>query len=133
MKIFDTPTVPVSWGELIDKITILEIKLLNIKSQNALVNINKELLFLKSILNKSEEIENIIKVPMKDLSLVNMELWRVEDDLREKESLKKFDNTFIELARKVYKLNDERSVIKRHINIMLNSELVEEKSYQGYS
>jgi hypothetical protein len=133
MKIFDTPTVPVSWGELIDKITILEIKLLNIKSQNALVNINKELFFLKSILNKNEEIENIIKVPMKDLSLVNMELWRVEDDLREKESLKEFDITFIELARKVYKLNDERSVIKRHINIMLNSELVEEKSYQGYS
>lgn len=130
MNMFDTPSIPVSWGELIDKITILEIKLINIKSKNALLNINKELLLLNSILHKNVDIINIIKNSMEDLSFVNLELWRVEDDIRAKELAKEFDNTFIELARKVYKLNDERSVIKKNINIMLNSELIEEKGYQ---
>ena len=131
-KAFPTPLTPISWGELIDKITILEIKQVNIKSSTALSNINKELGYLNEI------VKNNIGVvePIKDLKLglldVNKRLWQVEDDIRDKELKQEFDGEFIELARKVYRLNDERAKLKKSINHALNSELVEEKSYKDF-
>jgi hypothetical protein len=131
-KTFPTPLTSISWGELIDKITILEIKQANINSSTALSNINKELGYLNEI------VKNNIGVvePIKDLKLglldVNKRLWQVEDDIRDKELKQEFDGEFIELARKVYRLNDERAKLKKSINHALNSELVEEKSYKDF-
>jgi len=131
-KTFPTPLTSISWGELIDKITILEIKQANINSSTALSNINKELGYLNEI------VKNNIGVvePIKDLKLglldVNKRLWQVEDDIRDKELKQEFDGEFIELARKVYRLNDERAKLKKSINHALNSELVEEKKYKDF-
>jgi hypothetical protein len=131
-KIFSTPLAPISWGELIDKITILEIKQANINSLAALININKELSYLGSIVKNNTEVAELIK-DLKQLLLdVNKRLWKVEDDIRDKDFKQEFDSAFIELARSVYKLNDERAKLKRSINEMLNSELVEEKSYKDF-
>jgi len=129
---FATPLVPISWGELIDKITILEIKQVHITSQSALININKELSYLIEILNKNPGIAELIASPNAQLLQVNKQLWKVEDDIREKELNQEFDNTFIELARSVYRLNDERAKYKKSINLILNSELFEEKSYKNF-
>jgi len=131
-KTFPTPLTPISWGELIDKITILEIKQVNIKSSTALSNINKELGYLNEIIKNN----NGVVEPIKDLKLllldVNKRLWQVEDDIREKELKQEFDSGFIELARRVFRLNDERAKLKKSINHALNSELVEEKSYKDF-
>jgi len=132
IKIFTTPLIPVSWGELIDKITILEIKQINITSAPALSNINKELDCLNQILNKNHEIIELIKFLKQQLHNINKSLWDVEDDIREKDLKQEFDQTFVELARKVYRLNDERAKLKKSINQILNSELVEEKSYKNF-
>lgn len=127
-----SPRILVSWGELIDKITILEIKNRRITSPEALANVVKEL----SSLSAAADIHikgNPALQELKDrLSDVNQKLWQVEDDLREKEKSKQFDDGFIGLARSVYRLNDERAAIKRQINDFLRSELVEEKSYKSY-
>jgi len=127
-----TPEVLLSWGELIDKITILEIKTVRLKSPAALANVNKELKLLASqaivALQSSAEL-----LALKErLSQVNETLWNVEDKIRAKEAAQKFDAEFIELARSVYKHNDERAAIKRQINTILSSDLVEEKSYHPY-
>jgi hypothetical protein len=128
---FGTPVVPISWGELIDKITILEIKNLKIVSITAKKNISKELKYLLEIavLNKMPKEIDILK---NELSNVNLKLWGVEDQIREKELAGEFDETFIELARSVYRLNDIRAKTKQSINIRLCSELVEEKSYKHF-
>lgn len=128
---FGTPVVPISWGELIDKITILEIKNLKIVSITANKNISKELKYLLEIavLNKMPKEIDVLK---NELFNVNLKLWGVEDQIREKELAGEFDETFIELARSVYRLNDIRAKTKRSINIRLCSELVEEKSYQHF-
>jgi hypothetical protein len=126
------PDVLVSWGELIDKVTILEIKVVRLKSPSALANANNE---LKLLAAKAEmALESSGEVPaLKDcLSEVNKALWDIEDKIREKEARQEFDAEFIELARSVYKRNDERAAIKRQINTMLSSDLVEEKSYRHY-
>ena len=120
---------PVSIGELIDKITILEIKkehMTNIK----LRNVNKELKLLKQILKEIniEIDENLVK----HLKKVNDSLWEIEDKIRLKESKQEFDKEFIEIARSVYKENDIRASIKHKINHRYNSDLVEEKSYNKY-
>ena len=118
---------PVSLGELIDKITILEIKkehMIGVK----LINVEKELELLRNIIqNKKLEIEIDL---LKALRKVNNSLWQIEDRIREKESCQEFDKEFIQLARSVYKENDRRAFIKKEINLKYNSELIEEKLYK---
>lgn len=121
--------VPISIGELIDKITILEIKKDKLKNLK-LKNILKELSCLRSVLEK-----NSIFIPDEiflQLKSINLTLWDIEDKIRIKEKNKEFDNEFIELARSVYLNNDRRSETKKELNIMFNSEIIEEKSYEKY-
>ncbi len=121
--------VPISVGELIDKITILEIKKDKLKNLK-LKNILKELSFLRVVLEK-----NSIFIPDAiyfQLKSINLKLWDIEDKIRIKEKNKEFDNEFIELARSVYLNNDRRSETKKELNIMFNSEIIEEKSYEKY-
>ena len=120
---------PVSLGELIDKITILEIKMIHMDGIK-LKNVNKELELLNFIL-KDQRIEIDIDL-INQLKEVNKNLWEIEDNIRIKESNQKFDKAFIQLARSVYKENDKRAYIKKEINQKYNSELVEEKSYDNY-
>jgi hypothetical protein len=127
-----TPFVPISWGELIDKLTILEIKESKIDSLKAKENINKELKLLLDITNL-ESLPNEIRLLKQELMRINLMLWEVEDSIREKEFENQFDIVFIELARSVYKFNDLRAKTKQSINALLNSELVEEKSYKNFN
>jgi hypothetical protein len=121
--------IEVSNGEIVDKVTILELKKVNITDKDKLQNIIKEFEYLKSIMFKL----NIGGDETYDkLFNVNKKLWEVEDLLRIKEGKKEFDEEFIELARKVYYLNDERAVIKKNINIKTKSNFVEEKHYEKY-
>ena len=126
-----TPFVPISWGELIDKITILEIKGSKIDSLKAKENINKELKLLLDIAS-IESLPNEIHLLKQELTRINLMLWEVEDSIREKEFENQFDFAFIELARSVYKFNDLRAKTKQSMNSLLNSELVEEKSYKDF-
>ena len=120
---------PVSLGELIDKITILELKQIHMTGIK-LKNVDKELKLLKKILqDKNLEIDIDLINSLKE---VNNNLWEIEDNIRIKESNQKFDKEFIQLARSVYKENDKRASIKKEINQKYNSELVEEKSYNNY-
>ena len=120
---------PISLGELIDKITILEIKQINMTGMK-LKNVDKELNLLKKILQDKNLEINIDLINC--LKKVNNNLWEIEDSIRIKERDQKFDKEFIELARSVYKENDKRASIKKEINQKYNSELVEEKSYNKY-
>ena len=126
------PKVPISWGELIDKITILEIKQVHISTPSALVNINKELGYLNEIVLNNTGVGELVNDFKKKLLDVNTRLWKVEDDIRDKEFKSEFDATFIELSRKIYRLNDDRARLKKAINQALKSELVEEKSYKDF-
>jgi hypothetical protein len=124
--------VPVSWGELIDKITILEIKAARLTSVTALQNVRNE---LAQLTEKTLPLGDMaVQVaPLKaDLTRVNEALWEIEDKIRDKEAAKAFDAEFIELARSVYVTNDKRAALKRLINQLLASELVEEKGYAAY-
>lgn len=127
-----TAMVPLSWGELIDKITILEIKNEQLKDAAKLANVRKELGMLSAIVDKAFPNNAQLATLTAQLKDINQKLWVIEDDIRQCERAKSFDKTFIELARAVYFTNDERSVVKRHINDLLGSELVEEKSYEAY-
>jgi hypothetical protein len=121
--------IPVSVGELIDKITILLIKSEKIKDTSKLLNVKRELTELKTKLQSiliTEQIQNI----QRDLLSVNQELWEVEDDLRLLEKQNNFGSEFIEKARSVYKLNDKRFSLKKQLNIITSSIIVEEKSYE---
>ena len=129
---FQTPLVPISWGELIDKITILEIKEVKITSNNALDNIRKELGFLSDIVSNSKGVYDAISLLKNELKEVNLNLWQVEDEIRDKEYSQEFDKEFIRLARSVYRLNDDRANLKKKINETLFSELKEEKSYKNF-
>ena len=121
--------IPISLGELIDKITILEIKSKKIKNKEALNNVNKELNYLIDIYNNViNDKSEILKLKIK-LNKINLKLWEVEDNLRMMELTNQFNSVFIEEARSVYKLNDKRASIKKEINILLKSEIIEEKSY----
>lgn len=121
---------PVSVGELVDKITILRIKSRRIKDQSKLENINKELQQLVAVFS-SLTIPDILMdfIALED---INRELWEIEDNIREKERSKQFDEEFIELARSVYITNDKRSDVKKQINLKVGSDLIEEKSYEQY-
>ena len=128
-KTFCNIFVPISVGELIDKITILEIKK-KYMSGEKVNNVNNEFKSLKFILNNEKlEVDQNLYLKLKK---INSSLWKIEDKIRIKESLQEFDEDFIELARSVYKVNDERSLVKREINLKYNSGIVEEKSYKKY-
>ena len=122
---------PISLGELVDKISILIIKQKNITDETKLDHVKKELDFLqKTLMNyvQQEEINNYLE----NLININSKLWNIEDDIRECERKKLFDQTFIDLARSVYFTNDERAKVKNDINETFGSELVEVKSYEEY-
>lgn len=124
--------VSVSAGECLDKITILEIKSVQIKDPAKLANINHELKILRDICAQALPKEIDINAEMAELKSVNEALWEIEDNIREKEFAGEFDQCFIDLARSVYVTNDKRAAIKRTLNEKLGSELVEEKSYADY-
>ena len=123
--------VEISIGELFDKLTILEIKIDKIKDPAKLENVTKE---WNALNEKSMDIlsifaDSVLFKKIDQLKNVNEELWWVEDSIRENEKKQIFDKEFVELARSVYKLNDERSEIKRQINLLTKSNIIEEKSY----
>lgn len=126
-------SVPVAYGELIDKITILEIKSERMRDAAKLVNVRGELGLLNETWFADRASRIDIAAERTALRRVNEALWDIEDDIRRKEKAKAFDAEFIELARAVYIRNDERAAIKRAINVKLGSTLIEEKSYQDYS
>jgi hypothetical protein len=122
--------IEVSVGEIVDKLSILQIKKENITDESKLVNVNKEYLYLHEIvfskLNISHD-DHYVR-----LLDVNKSLWDIEDKIRDKERDKEFDSEFIELARSVYFTNDKRAEIKKEINLLYSSTFVEEKSYNPY-
>jgi len=125
------PKVPTSWGELIDKITILEIKVERLTSEQAKANAAKELGLLREIAGPvlaGSETQALVA----RLKALNETLWEIEDRIRDHERSGNFDTAFIELARAVYHRNDERGAVKRELNLALGSGLIEEKSYKPY-
>lgn len=129
MSLIETP---VSHGELIDKITILEIKSRRITDSAKLANVRNELELLNATWGNAPASQTDISAERARLLAVNERLWDIEDEIRVKESAQEFDAAFIKLARSVYFENDERAAIKREINLKLGSQLVEEKSYKDY-
>jgi Family of unknown function (DUF6165) len=125
------PHVPTSWGELIDKITILEIKVERLENEAGRANAARELGLLREIAGPVPAREDAAPL-MARLKALNETLWEIEDRIRDHERAGNFDASFIALARSVYKRNDERGVVKRQLNLVLGSELVEEKSYKPY-
>jgi len=125
--------IPISWGELIDKITILEIKMDRIQDVEKLENIDKELQALRLIFNQDCSEPDLLGQQKNELRTVNEKLWEIEDDIRICEKENDFSQRFIDLARAVYINNDQRAALKREINTLLKSELFEEKSYEDYS
>jgi len=123
----------ISVGEFLDKITILEIKSERIKDETKLTNIHKELETLRSTWQASPFSQQDINTEIAELKSINEQLWEIEDDIRIQESQGSFGQKFIDLARAVYVVNDQRAAVKRTINIKVGSELVEEKSYQDYT
>ncbi len=123
---------PVSYGELIDKLTILEIKSRRMTDEAKLANVRNELDLLKATWANDAASQTDIDEERASLLAVNEKLWDIEDKIRLKERAQAFDHEFIELARAVYFRNDERAAFKRAINLKLGSQLVEEKSYQDY-
>lgn len=119
----------ISDGEILDKFSILSIKLSNIHDKDKLVNINNEINYLKPIFLNILSLDSEIETLYNNLKSVNEKLWIIEDNIRIKEKLKQFDSEFIDLARKVYITNDERATIKKQINLKSKSYLIEEKSY----
>jgi len=119
--------VEVSNGEVVDKITILKIKLDKIKDYDKLQNVKKEYRILSPYMESFK-----VRREFENLYAINLLLWEVEDDIREKEKIEEFDEEFVSLARKVYRLNDERARIKKTINEKTGSELIEEKSYKEW-
>jgi hypothetical protein len=121
--------IEVSIGEIVDKLSILQIKTAFIKDEEKLNNVKKEYDYLYDIVFNEMKIE---QSDFFDMVSINQELWKIEDDIRDKERDKEFDNEFIRLARAVYVTNDKRAEVKKVINIKYGSLFVEEKSYQKY-
>jgi len=119
--------IPVSVGELFDKISILEIKLNRIQDSSKIDNVKKEIDLLRSISHQIDQ--RFIKNLIKDLSEINKNLWDIEEQIRDKEEKKTYDQDFINLSRSIYIFNDKRSILKKQINLITNSCIVEEKSY----
>lgn len=123
--------VPVSWGELIDKITILEIKSERIEDAAKRANVDRELSLLRERLATAPERDEVHRLTG-ELKVVNLELWVIEDDIRDCERAADFGDRFVALARAVYHTNDKRAALKRALNEALGSAIVEEKSYRPY-
>jgi hypothetical protein len=123
------PLVPVSWGELIDKITILEIKRARLGGESVLANVGRELEALSAIAAPVLGGDETARHLMARLKVLNETLWDIENGIRAKEAANSFDAEFVELARAIYKRNDERAALKRQLNLQLGSELIEEKNY----
>ena len=124
--------VPLSPGELLDKITILRIKVARIQEAAKLANVKLELSLLEQTWKDSGAAAHDVALDERALENVNGRLWDIEDRIRDKEAHQTFDREFIELARAVYICNDERAAIKKRINLQLGSRLIEEKSYKQY-
>lgn len=129
----DQLMAPVSPGELLDKITILEIKSERISDPQKNANVRTELNLLNAIWAEGVPAEIDLSAQRAALKAVNEQLWVIEDDIREEERAKRFEQRFIDLARSVYVTNDERARIKKEINLALGSVIVEEKSYSDYA
>ena len=126
------PIVPVSWGELLDKITILEIKRRQLRAPQAVANTERELAALNPQVTALEPAPAGLTALRTALAEVNQRLWEIEDRIREKDAQGDFGAEFVALARSVYHENDERGRIKRAINTLLQSTLIEEKQYSVY-
>ena len=124
--------IPVSPGELLDKITILEIKAEQISDSEKLRNVETELDLLEQIWKKSSLDNDTMRELKQSLKTTNIDLWEIEDKIRIKEARKEFDQEFVELARSVYLQNDKRAATKKEINVQLGSGIMEEKSYADY-
>lgn len=129
----DVITVPVSFGEVLDKITILEIKSERIADPEKVRNVRLELEELTRVWNQAVPDQSAVAESRARLKAVNEQLWEIEDDIRDQEADQNFGSRFIELARAVYITNDKRAAIKKEINLALGSRFVEEKSYQDYT
>jgi len=127
-----TPVSPISWGEYIDKLTILEIKSERISEPKALTNVLTELSRLFSSADGRWLSNGQLLGCKARLRKVNEALWQIEDDIRDKEAQQEFDQNFIQLARSVYQRNDERAAIKREINTLMKSDFSEQKLYKAY-
>lgn len=125
------PSIQISWGELIDKITILEIKEQRLLSKQAIANVRNELAAFMRLADRALARKDVAALKQ-ELKSVNETLWEIEDKIRAKEAAQSFDQEFIQLARSVYMNNDSRGDLKRRINMLLNSALSEEKQYTSY-
>jgi prefoldin subunit 5 len=125
--------IPISPGELLDKITILRIKAARISDADKLANVRQELEMLEAVWSAAVKEDNTINQLTAELTSINETLWDIEDDIRDEERHKRFGERFIELARSVYVTNDQRAEAKKKVNLHLGSSIVEEKSYQDYT
>jgi hypothetical protein len=125
--------VPISPGELLDKITILRIKAARMSDVGKVANVKHELALLEQVWKDSGAAAVNLGTEEANLTRVNEALWVIEDDIRDEEHASRFGERFIELARAVYVTNDERAAIKKRINTLLGSSIVEEKSYKSYT
>lgn len=132
------PLLSVAWGEIFDKFTILQIKADFLQKANnpenlqKLQNVNNEKSLIQQVIGDLQKFPPDLQNLISQLHEINLQLWHIEDSKRNHERQKLFDNDFIELARNVYFKNDKRAEIKKQINLLLGSEIVEEKSYQKY-
>ena len=124
--------VEIALAELLDKITILEIKAERLKSARQLENVQRELKLLREVQSSAIPFHDEVAALTAELKSVNEQLWDIEDDIRDCEASGDFGENFVALARSVYKTNDQRAKIKRQINDLLDSGIVEEKSYSAY-
>ena len=124
--------IPMSPGEILDKITILQIKAERISDPAKVANVQTELEMLNKVWSEAVEVDAEITALTAELKSINEALWEIEDDIRDEERGKRFGERFIELARAVYVTNDERANAKKKVNLHLNSNIAEEKSYQDY-
>jgi hypothetical protein len=124
--------IPISPGELLDKITILQIKSERIADPAKVTNVRTELEMLDKVWRQAVDEDDAIAALTAELKSINEALWEIEDDIRDEERNRRFGERFIELARAVYVTNDERANAKKKVNLHLNSSIVEEKSYQDY-
>lgn len=125
--------VPVSPGEVLDKISILEIKSERMTDPAKLANVRRELALLQETWSQAVQEDDVVRDLHAQLIEINGKLWEIEDDIRDKERQKEFDARFVELARSVYFTNDRRSQVKKELNLHLGSQIIEEKSYQDYT
>ena len=124
--------VPISPGELLDKITILEIKAERIDKPEKVANVRHELELLSKVWSDSVTEDKVIADLHRQLKTINEELWEIEDDIRDEERQNRFGERFIALARAVYVTNDKRAQAKKEVNLHLGSKIIEEKSYRNY-